>query len=86
MNVKSRKTERTLWTLIAVQMEENSSDERARHLKSLWLKLLTGISKAGGIALEVFGMRVTYVNVLQVRLRLKSEWNLLVTTTNELPH
>lgn len=67
-NLKARKMERTLWTLIALLIDKDPDDNRVRHLRYLWLKQLIQISEEGGIALKVYRMRVTYVNVLQVRI------------------
>lgn len=59
--------ERTLWTLIAVLVEKNPADTRLCHWRFLCLKHLIRISDEEGIALRIYRMRVTYVNVLQVR-------------------
>lgn len=70
--VQSGETERYFWTLIAVLSERSAYNKRVRHLRLLWLKQLIAISDEGGILLKIYGMRVTYVNALQVRYRSSS--------------
>lgn len=52
---------------MAALTEGNLNDQRTLHLKSLWLKQLIVITNEEGVALKMYGMRVTHVNVLQVR-------------------
>lgn len=40
-----------------------------RHLRLLWLKQLIAISEEEGVAIRLFRIRVTYVNIIQVRAR-----------------
>lgn len=37
-------------------------------MRLLWLKLMLSVSDEGGIVIKTFGMRATYINLLQVRV------------------
>lgn len=38
------------------------------HFRNLWVKQIEMLDHQGGLALKAMGMRITYVNVLQVRI------------------
>lgn len=41
---------------------------RLQHLRSLWLRQIEFLQSDGGITLKALGIRVTYVNNIQVSL------------------
>lgn len=63
---QSRGNEKTFWSLMAALSERNPEDKRTLHLRLLWLKQLIVVTNEEGVALEMYGMRATHVNVLQV--------------------
>jgi len=61
---QARRLQPLLWTLIA--QTSDSREPRLGHLRLLWLKQARILDSEGGIAMGAFGLRVTYVNVIQV--------------------
>jgi len=63
---QARRLQPLLWTLIA--QTSDSREPRLGHLRLLWLKQARILDSEGGIAMGAFGLRITYVYLIQVRL------------------
>lgn len=67
--IQGGRIERTLWSLLALLAERNSNNRRLDHVRYIWKKQMRMLSIDGGIALKPLHLRVTYANVLQVRIQ-----------------
>lgn len=63
----ARKLELLIWSLLAT-MELEPNNVRHNHLRLLWLKQAKQLASQGGLAIKMLGIRVTYVNILQMAI------------------
>lgn len=58
------KMTRLFWSLVS--FTTGAKNEQIIHLRSLWVKQLKATHLAGGLALKVFGVNVTYVGIIEL--------------------
>lgn len=61
---QAKKLQPLIWSLVARMARSN--DLRTQHLRQLWIKQVQLLDIEGGLTLTGFGIRITYVNCIQV--------------------